>query len=350
MPDPIITSVARFLPPPLRALPWRAHPLDGKLLLLERDTGLNVLLEGEETAHLRRLAPRTLLIGVTNACDLHCPFCNRDRDARSRWRFDTLLAFCQEAERWGVLEVAFGGGEPLLFPRWTELMRELHASTRLGLSFTTNGTHLNERVLEALAGCYGQIRLSLYEDNNWPATVALLGQNGARFGVNWLITPAELDGFDEKLDRLLALGVRDLLLLRYKGVEQLELHLGPAGRRQLADLVTAAHARLDASVTLKIDVCWGDSLDGVPTLFGAGDCGAADEFLSITSDWLIKPCSFHHGGVPFETLSDVRAYWQDRRLLREAAQTAGCARLPGHGLVEPIEIGKIPIRLTPLHP
>lgn len=30
-----------FLPPPLRALNWQAHPLDGKLLLFERDTGLS---------------------------------------------------------------------------------------------------------------------------------------------------------------------------------------------------------------------------------------------------------------------------------------------------------------------
>lgn len=30
-----------YLPPPLRDLKWQAHPLDGKLLLFERDTGLS---------------------------------------------------------------------------------------------------------------------------------------------------------------------------------------------------------------------------------------------------------------------------------------------------------------------
>ncbi len=58
MVDPI-ASYRHFLPPQLRDLPWRAHPLEGKLLLFERDTGLNVLLEGEETAHFHRLAPRS---------------------------------------------------------------------------------------------------------------------------------------------------------------------------------------------------------------------------------------------------------------------------------------------------
>ena len=54
----------KYLPPTLHHLPRRAHPLDGKLLLFERDTGLNVLLEGEETAHFQRLAPRAGTAGA----------------------------------------------------------------------------------------------------------------------------------------------------------------------------------------------------------------------------------------------------------------------------------------------
>src|SRR5258706_1470032 len=103
---------AQYLPPALHAVAWRTHPLDGKLLLFERDTGLNVLLDGEETRHLRRVAPRTLLIAVTNACNLTCSFCYRDLESGSRWRYDTLLQFCQEADEWGGLEVALGCGDP----------------------------------------------------------------------------------------------------------------------------------------------------------------------------------------------------------------------------------------------
>src|SRR5579872_6935690 len=122
-----ITQTFRdYLPPQLRALPWQVHPLDGKLLLFERNTGLNILLDGEETQHLLRTAPRTLLIAVTNACNLTCPFCYRDLASASTWRYDTLLKFCQDADRWGVLEVAFGGGEPTVFPRWQEFMVELY--------------------------------------------------------------------------------------------------------------------------------------------------------------------------------------------------------------------------------
>src|SRR5689334_20086097 len=159
-----------YLPPQLRNLPWREHPLDGKLLLFERNSGLNVLLEGEETSHFQRSAPRTLLIAVTNACNLTCHFCYRDLESRSLWRYDTLLQFCQEADQWGVLEVAFGGGEPMLFPRWQDFIQELYATTRLCLNFTTNGTLLTEDFLQGISGHYGQIRVSLYENNHWPET------------------------------------------------------------------------------------------------------------------------------------------------------------------------------------
>jgi MoaA/NifB/PqqE/SkfB family radical SAM enzyme len=331
--DSLVNEFLRFLPPVLRGLPWRAHPLDGSLLLFERSSGLNMLLEGDETAHLQRLAPRTLLIAVTNACNMTCPFCYRDLESRSGWRYDTLLDFCREADVWGVLEVAFGGGEPMLFPQWQEFITELHDTTQLCINFTTNGTLLTAEFLHAIKGRYGQIRLSIYEDNYWAETVKLLADQQVRFGVNWLITPAELPTLEAKFGSLLQRGVRDFLLLSYKGTER-DMHLNREQYQRLAHFLNRTHAALGSSVALKLDVCWGDTLNTVPRLFQSSDCGAGDEFMSITSDKLIKPCSFFgtHSGIPFDTLADVRSYWQQRRADRIAAQIGGCARLPERGL------------------
>ncbi len=211
------------------------------------------------------------------------------------------------ADAWGVLEVAFGGGEPTLFPRWQDFICELYETTRLCLNFTTNGTLLTEDFLRGIAGRYGQIRVSLYEDNYWPETVALLTRCEARYGVNWLITPAELDGIEAKFMKLLALGVRDYLLLSYKGADS-RMHFTAQDYQRFSDFVTAMHAKLGAAVQIKLDVCWGDSLPNVPRLFSHDDCGAGDEFLSITSDKHVKVCSFQqtHTGIPFETIADLR--------------------------------------------
>lgn len=293
------------------------------------------MLEGEETQHFQRVAPRSLLIAVTNACNLTCPFCYRDPESRSVWRYETLLEFCQEADQWGVLEVAFGGGEPMLFPRWGEFINELYTTTGLCLNFTTNGMLLTDDFLHLISGKYGQIRVSLYEDNQWQQTLSLLNRTHARFGVNWLITPAELEDIETKFAQLLALGVRDFLLLSYKG-DDLSMHLNSAQRQRFSTFVNRIYQQFGAIVQIKLDICWGNSLPDVPRLFTHSDCGAGDEFLSIGSDKHIKACSFQRTstGVAFETLQDVRHIWETRRMARRAALIGGCARLPNRGLVE----------------
>jgi MoaA/NifB/PqqE/SkfB family radical SAM enzyme len=305
--------------------------MDGKLLLFERDTGLNILMEGEEVAHLRRAAPRTLLIAVTNHCNLTCDFCYRDLDYPSAWTYESLLAYCQQAAEWGVLEVAFGGGEPTVFPRWADFIDELYATTPLGINFTTNGTLLTPELLQRIRSKVGQIRLSLYDTNDWQQTIPLLAASGVRFGVNWLIHPAMLPDIERTFAHLLALGVRDFLLIGYKGADP-AMHLTAEQHRRFEAFVQKVYQRLGDTVRLKLDVCWGDSLGGVPRLFDEPDCGAGDGFISITSHKHIKPCSFHHWTVPAATLADVRQWWQANRAKRQAAWIGGCARLQDRGL------------------
>ena len=328
----ILSTYTDYLPPEVRGMNWRLHPLDGKLLLFEREAGLNALLEGDETSHLQRIAPRTLLIAVTNICNLTCHFCYRNLKSPSAWTHESLLEFCQQASEWGVLETAYGGGEPMLFPKWERFIHELYDTSALCINFTTNGMLLTEPFLKSIDGKYGNIRLSIYDTNHYEKTIEMLVGNGARFGINWLITPDELHGIESKFLRLLGLGVRDFLLLGYKGADR-SMHLNRQQVDEFAAFVNKMYAALNGLAQIKLDICWGDALSGVPRLFERGDCGAGDDFLSITSDKQIKPCSFHQWTIPFETLADVRAFWEQKRKVNEAAQIGGCARLPNRGLM-----------------
>ena len=336
-----LKSYIDYLPPALHELDWRLHPMDGKLLLFERDSGLNVLLEGEETAHFQRLAPRTLLIAVTNACNLTCHFCYRDLQNRSLWSYDSLMQFCRDASKWGVLEVAFGGGEPTVFPRWDDFICELYETSELCINFTSNGLLLTEDFLRKIGGKYGNIRLSLYDDNHYEATIRRMVGCRARFGVNWLITPDELPTIERKFLTLLELGVRDFLLLSYKGNDP-SMHLSPNQVRDLSDFLNRMYQSLNGLAELKLDVCWGDVLSDVPRLFEQGDCGASDDFLSITSDKRVKGCSFiaTATGQSFETVAELRQHWQATRQERTPAQLTGCARLANRGmsLIHPQDI------------
>jgi len=309
----------------------RAFPLDGALLFFDRTTGANVRCDGPETAHFRQRSPRAVQFGITNRCNLACTFCSRDLDAASTWTADDAFALLRDLAAAGVLEVAFGGGEPFAFRGLDELIARLWDETPLAPSVTTNGLLLDDARLRRLRGRYGQIRVSLYDDNDWRATVARCAGHGARFGVNYLVTPARLDTLEAIVLELVALGCRDVLLLSYNGRDP-ALHLAPAATRDLERRVALLHRSLGARVALKLDVCWGERLEAVPRLFDRADCGAGRDFVVITSDRALQPCSFHHVRIPIRTAADVMAAWRDEGSLALPARDPGCAREPGYGL------------------
>jgi MoaA/NifB/PqqE/SkfB family radical SAM enzyme len=230
----------------------RPFPLDGALLLFDRDTGLNALCDGPETAHLCQLAPRAVQFGITHRCNLACTFCSRDLAAESAWT---------AAEAFAVLASA-----------------------------------------------------------------------GARFGVNYLVTPARLPALETTVVELASFGCRDVLLLSYNGHDR-SLHLDAAEARDLARRVGVLSRALERRCQLKLDVCWGERMDGVPRLLDRNDCGAGRDFLVLTSDRKLQPCSFHDLAIPVRDASDVMTVWRTRRAdLAAPSSLPGCARVPGYGL------------------
>lgn len=302
----------------------RRFPVDGGVLLFDRDSGTNVLIDaaGEQLA-----APRSVQFAITNRCNLACSFCSRDTASASAWTHDTAFAMLSGLADAGVLEVAFGGGEPFAFRGFARLVRRLYDETPLAVSATTNGLLVTRDVLAELAGAYGQLRLSLYDDNAWRDRVRMFADAGARFGVNYLVTPDRMASLTDVVCELAALGCRDVLLLSYNGRDR-ALHVTDG-----AALATTVQllSRALPGVRIALDVCWGERLEAVPRLFAKGDCGAGREFLVVTSDQRVMPCSFHHVSYPAATADEVMAVWREGRM-GMAARDPGCARTKGFGL------------------
>lgn len=297
---------------------WLEHVVDGGLLRFDRRTGLNTLRRGPSTVEHRRVAPRVLQVGLLTPCNLKCAFCYRDTRAPSRLTAPFLLELLERAAEWGVLEVAFGGGEPFLFPRFTDFVRELHRRTKLGINVTTNGTLLTQDILDELGDACGEIRLSAYVDNHYRRTLKLL--SGRQVGVNWLVTPNNVGLIEPMVRDFLSLGAKNVLLLGYKGSDA-SLHLAA---NDLASLRRSVERM--AHLPLRLDICWYPLLSDLPHLFARGDCGAGDEFLVITPDRAIQPCSFHHARIPFETFDDLRRIYTELREHRPLAEIRGCTR------------------------
>lgn len=303
---------------------FRRIELDGAAVLFHPETGTQVRFEAPETASLRQRAPRSVQFGITNACNLACAFCSRDLGRASTWSVDDAFALLAELDVRGVSEVAFGGGEPLVFPGFFELVDRLVAETRLAVHLTTNGLRLGDQEIERLRGKIGEVRLSLYEENAWERTVSRLVSSDLRFGVNQLVDGTNVAEIGARLDRLMALGCRDVLLLPVLGETAV-----PLTHEQSAHLRDELRARMERSSppTLKLGVCWGDALNELPRLYARSDCGAGRDFLEVTSDRRVRACSFHHRRLPFEDADDVIRIWRDARAALDArAECLGCPR------------------------
>jgi MoaA/NifB/PqqE/SkfB family radical SAM enzyme len=309
---------------------WRALELDGEVLLFDRETGTNMLVTNDTTRALRRSAPRMLQVALTNSCDKTCSFCYRPLEAKNRWTFDSLLELARFCDDWGVLEIAFGGGEPTLFPRFAELLAAIWSQTKLCPSFTTHGLRLDADFLRRIRGTYGQLQVSVYDEDDTGAIIDLLVAERARFGLNYLVTPQRVRSIESDVFAFVDRGVRDILFLSYKGDDP-GLHLSDRECRMFDESLAKLHEMLGRRIAFKVDVCWATRLVHSPQLLDAPDCGANIDFLSITSDKRVLSCSFAKGGVPFDAIPEIRTIWQAMQPQLIAAPSPGCARLPAFG-------------------
>lgn len=307
----------------------RYYPLDGAALWFQPSTGLHLRAEGAAFANLRRVAPRAVMFGITNACNLRCGFCSRDVQRASEWDVASAAAVLRGLAEAGTLEVAFGGGEPLLFPGFAELIAELHATTALALHVTTNGSLLPQK-LPALRGLVTEVRLSVYDDEPWQRAAAALDASGQRWGANLLLDEARLARLPELYAELAALGCRDVALLPFVGVPG--RRLGPAARARLAALLA------DAALPSKVSVCFGSELavahlPRALDVADSDDCGAGLDFVTLTPDRRLQSCSFFDAAWPspdepaLSSAEQVLHLWRGRRAqLAAAAARSGCAR------------------------
>jgi MoaA/NifB/PqqE/SkfB family radical SAM enzyme len=92
---------------------------------------------------------RRLTIELTNTCNLHCSYCLRDEDAlyHDRAEFmsmDLLKRVLVEATTVaGITQVGFTGGEPTLYPHFSELIA-ICGTAGIKTSFVTNGWHFEK--------------------------------------------------------------------------------------------------------------------------------------------------------------------------------------------------------------
>lgn len=203
---------------------WKVRGGPAGLHAFNRTTGLNVLIDDIPVpASLHSRAPRQVSIALTNRCDLACAHCYAPK-SRDELRFDVVTQWLSELDSHGALGVGFGGGEPTLYAEFVRLCQYATRETRLSVSFTTHGHHIDSNMADRLQGSVHFIRVSMdgvgatYQSirkRSFPSLLARLKHvpSISRFGVNVVINEHTLPDLNEVAIVAADAGACELLLL-----------------------------------------------------------------------------------------------------------------------------------------
>ena len=286
---------------------WREFKTPEGLLLYDRGTGLNVLLDSfkHENAFDKPLYAQ---VKVTNKCNLHCDFCSQRSDAvfDHEWTFDELFSLFKYLDEWKLEGIALGGGEPFTFPRLAELVRKTWNETGLDISITSNGLLIRDEDLKALAGNVGEIRVSCWAAQDLKKVRRLIGK-GVHIGINTILFANGIDTVREIIHGALDIGVDDFLILQCRplGRAGAELSPSPTDFRELADLVR------DLGINVKVDTGTGLKLKGLLPYTGPWGSDTAGAVICVTEDRCVAPNSFEFERKrPITKFDDIKSAYE----------------------------------------
>ncbi|KYF63575.1 radical SAM protein [Sorangium cellulosum] len=279
---------------------WKQRCSPSGVHLFDRTTGLNVLLdEVPVPASLYSRAPRQVSIALTNRCDLVCAHCYAPK-SRDELRYQNVTRWLSELDASGALGVGFGGGEPTLYPDFVELCGFAARETRLSVSFTTHGHHIDEALAEELTGSVHFIRVSMdgvgatYEAIRRRSFRELQGRltlvgTISRFGINVVVNERTLPDLDAAAAIAADSGACELLLL-----PQVPARGQPGiGAHTLQELRCWVET-YRGSVRLCINET---SADGFPTCDPLLEERGLRAYAHIDAAGVLKATSYHAAGV-----------------------------------------------------
>ena len=279
---------------------WKFRVGPAGIHIFNRTSGLNVLIdEIPVPAALQSRAPRQVSIALTNRCDLACAHCYAPK-SDNELRFDVVTQWLAELDADGTLGVSFGGGEPTLYPEFERLCQHAARETRLSVSFTTHGHHIDDALAEGIRGSINFVRVSMdgvgatYESirrRPFPALLARLRhvRSISSFGVNVVINERTLPDLDETATVAADAGACELLLL-----PQLPVRGVPA---ILPDTLQDLRRWVD-SYRGPLKLCINEvSADGFPICDPLAEERGLQAYAHIDATGVLKPSSYAETGV-----------------------------------------------------
>lgn len=200
---------------------------------------------------------RTRVLWELNTqCNLACSFCDAAPNVHGGLATDAVLAGLELLVRWGVGDVIFSGGEPLLRPDLLAILRYA-ADLGLDVDLCTNGTLVDADVAADLAGVLTEVSVSIdsadaalhdrgrRRSGAWAGAVRavrLLAEAGLDVHAISVVSDDTAPHLDETVAFIAGLGAESVTLLglmpnpRLPGLDPLSPHVRQAAIGRLGPL------------------------------------------------------------------------------------------------------------------
>ncbi len=194
------------------------------LHFFDRKSGINFLFDEVVLSEREwSVAPRTLSVALSNACDCVCPHCFAPKTDDALTATD-VLGWAKELDEAGGQSIGFGGGEPTIYPGIAELCRATAEGTSLSVTLTTHGQNFSDKLAATLRGAVHFIRVSLgglgetYESVHGRPFSRLVQclpelRETAPLGFNFLLNSRTVPRLDEMAHFACENGALEILLL-----------------------------------------------------------------------------------------------------------------------------------------
>lgn len=272
------------------------------LFIYDRESGL--CLHAPDVRSKVWLKPLYAQVAVTSRCNLRCWWCYASSSAEGEeLPIEDLKGLIAFFDRWGILGVAFGGGEPFLHPHLTELVRWTWLNTGLDVSITTNGTVASEGQIEAIEGFAGEVRVSVRAFEDCSLLRKFVGRK-FDLGVNLLLFRNGVPLMRRIIAECLNMGVSDFLINDFRAVGRGALHGGCEPTREdldgLAELIEGFRGRAAFKASSRLAAKLGGRFQPVP--FSGESVGRT---IAVTVDRKVKPTSLSDEAYAFEDPSEI---------------------------------------------
>lgn len=293
------------------------------LHFFNRIAGINILVdEIRPPTNTWSAAPRHVSVALTNACDLTCPHCYAPKNP-AILAFDRLTSWLADLDANGCIGVGFGGGEPTLYPRLTELCSYAARKTNLAVTMTTHAHRLSDQLLNELAVNLHFVRVSMdgvgptYESIRGRPFDALLERiialaRVARFGINFVVNSKTVGDLDAAVRLATDFGASEFLLLP-------EEHVGRGGGIDKETAITLRKwvTEYHGSVPLAVSE---SGAEGLPTCDPLKAETGLAAFAHIDASGVLKRTSYDKSGVLIQENGVMAALDKLKIMKHEAIQ------------------------------